>query len=436
MPAALALALEIRALAVRRALVASTAAAGLVLAVVHPTYAIFLWIPFVGFLVVRALWEREDLRTGVARARRARRARRALHALAAPDRRRHALGLARRATSSSVRSSSTEASSSSDSDTSLQPRAGGVHPSRRRRDRGAAPHSARRLRGAATLGGVRRRRLARRARGDARAVPLHVAGRPRLDLAGPAGGRVPPVRLRLRGRDGRARAARRAAAAAARPRRGMFLQIVYPGDFDYVLRRARARRGSRGSRCSALRRRSSSGFMRRRPALESGAALAAAALPHSRSSAVGSLDWKRPDPPEIATLSPGSSTPSATRSRPGRSSTRITETSFRLAAFAPVYIAVAPPGHVADTEENRPYERARDARRFLRTGDLSIPRGYGAEYVVVDGLRSKLELDLPGGLLRTTGSRSTGSSRRLAPAAAAGRLDPEEVAWPRGRGSR
>ena len=71
------------------------------------------------------------------------------------------------------------------------------------------------------------------------------------------------------------------------------------------------------------------------------------------------------------------------------------ETSFRLAAFAPVYIASAPPGHVADTEKNSPYERASDARRFLRTGDLSIPRGYGAEYVVLDRLRTKLVLDLP-----------------------------------------
>jgi hypothetical protein len=71
------------------------------------------------------------------------------------------------------------------------------------------------------------------------------------------------------------------------------------------------------------------------------------------------------------------------------------ETSFRLAAFAPVYIASAPPGHVADTEKNSPYERARDARRFLRTGDLSIPRGYGAEYIVLDRLRTTLELDLP-----------------------------------------
>ena len=54
LPAALALAL---AYVERpgRGLLASVAAAGLVLGVVHPTYAIFLWLPFGGFLVVRAL---------------------------------------------------------------------------------------------------------------------------------------------------------------------------------------------------------------------------------------------------------------------------------------------------------------------------------------------------------------------------------------------
>ena len=62
-PAALALALSALH-APTRGLFASTAAAGLVLAVVHPTYAIFLWIPFVGFLLVRALWTRQDLRPG------------------------------------------------------------------------------------------------------------------------------------------------------------------------------------------------------------------------------------------------------------------------------------------------------------------------------------------------------------------------------------
>ncbi|HET6624703.1 MAG TPA: DUF6541 family protein, partial [Gaiellaceae bacterium] len=62
-PAALALALG----AVReptRGRLASTAAAAFVLAVVHPTYAIFLWIPFAGFLLVRLMWTREDVRAG------------------------------------------------------------------------------------------------------------------------------------------------------------------------------------------------------------------------------------------------------------------------------------------------------------------------------------------------------------------------------------
>jgi hypothetical protein len=109
----------------------------------------------------------------------------------------------------------------------------------------------------------------------------------------------------------------------------------------------------------------------------------------------GLLHWKQPATPELAKLSPG--LVEAVRRDVGRGIIVYSdpETSFRLAAFAPVYIAVAPPGHVADTPENRPYERARDARRFFRTGDLAIPRGYDAAYVVVDGLRSDLRLDLP-----------------------------------------
>jgi hypothetical protein len=64
------------------------------------------------------------------------------------------------------------------------------------------------------------------------------------------------------------------------------------------------------------------------------------------------------------------------------------ETSYRIAADAPVYVANAPPAHVADTRANRPYERQADARRFLRTGDLAIPRRYGATWLVVDARRA------------------------------------------------
>jgi hypothetical protein len=71
------------------------------------------------------------------------------------------------------------------------------------------------------------------------------------------------------------------------------------------------------------------------------------------------------------------------------------QTSYRIAAFAPVYVATAPPGHVADTKANRPYRRRRDARAFFRTGDLAIPRRYGATWLVVDRARSKLKLHLP-----------------------------------------
>jgi hypothetical protein len=60
------------------------------------------------------------------------------------------------------------------------------------------------------------------------------------------------------------------------------------------------------------------------------------------------------------------------------------ETSYRLAAFAPVYVAASPPAHVADTEDNHPYRRARDVTRFFRTGALAIPRSYDADWLVVD----------------------------------------------------
>jgi hypothetical protein len=72
-----------------------------------------------------------------------------------------------------------------------------------------------------------------------------------------------------------------------------------------------------------------------------------------------------------------------------------TETSFLVAAEAPVYLAAAPPPHVADTTPNHPYDRARDMHRFLRHGGLSIPRRYGAQWILLDRHRTRLHLRLP-----------------------------------------
>ncbi len=59
------------------------------------------------------------------------------------------------------------------------------------------------------------------------------------------------------------------------------------------------------------------------------------------------------------------------------------QTSYRIAAAAPVLIVAAPPEHVADTKQNRPYERAADVHAFYATGDLAIPRRYHARWLVV-----------------------------------------------------
>ena len=56
---------------------------------------------------------------------------------------------------------------------------------------------------------------------------------------------------------------------------------------------------------------------------------------------------------------------------------------------------VAPPGHVADTTKNRPYQRRDAWLRFDRTGDLSIPRGCQAQWLLIDRTRSKLRPRLP-----------------------------------------
>ena len=72
------------------------------------------------------------------------------------------------------------------------------------------------------------------------------------------------------------------------------------------------------------------------------------------------------------------------------------ESSYRIAAAAPVYICNAPPGHVADTKRNRPYVR-RDAVALgstapatSRSRSAAAPRGS-----LIDRDRSELRPALP-----------------------------------------
>ena len=107
----------------------------------------------------------------------------------------------------------------------------------------------------------------------------------------------------------------------------------------------------------------------------------------------GMREWREAPPPRVP-LTPGLR--EALSDLPeGTIAFSDLETSYRIAALAPVYVAAGPPAHVADTEDNRPYARRRDVVQFLRTGDLDIPRSYGAGWLVIDRQRSFLRPALP-----------------------------------------
>jgi hypothetical protein len=390
-PAALALALA----AMRThsfPLYLSAAAAAFALAVVHPTYAIFLWIPFAGFLVVRALWTRHDVRPGLA----------ALSALVVPAALFMLWLIPLAADTVSVSPDEDEVLRAfeqypgqldvrSPSSYSLAPevftRSGPVAvaallliP--------LAMFAARRRWAAFVVGGslaVLATMLiplvftaladlvsisqARRAAGFLPFAFAFAGGLGILSrLLWPW---LPPIALVA----------------------GAVLQWLYPGDFDYAFDDPGpawvvwfAVAGGVVALIAGI-------WWAARDAFEDTAGIAAA-LFLAPVVAVGLAKWDPVPPPPASTLSAGLIEALRTQVPPGVVVYSDQETSYRVAAYAPVYIAVAPPGHVASTEENRPFERAEDAREFLRTGDLAIPRRYGAGYLVVDRLRLRRDFDL------------------------------------------
>ena len=69
------------------------------------------------------------------------------------------------------------------------------------------------------------------------------------------------------------------------------------------------------------------------------------------------------------------------------------ETSYRITAYAPVYVASAPPAHVADTKANFPYGRRKATIRYFATGDIRIPERLLATWLVVD--KSRFHVRVP-----------------------------------------
>jgi hypothetical protein len=167
---------------------------------------------------------------------------------------------------------------------------------------------------------------------------------------------------------------------------GIVLQLAFPGDFGYrledggppVVAWIAALGGATALAFAALVR--WPGIAERRERI-AGLAAALFVLPVA---VHGIANWEPRPESEAHRLTPGL-VQALRESVPERSVVfSDLETSYRIGAMAPVYVAAAPPAHVADTEENRPYERSKDVNRFLASGDVAIPRRYGAGYVVID----------------------------------------------------
>jgi hypothetical protein len=176
-----------------------------------------------------------------------------------------------------------------------------------------------------------------------------------------------------------------AAAAVA----GVVLQFVYPGGFGAELPSAPSWPTwiAFGGGAAALV--GAATYLRRRdPADRSGLVSAVAVTAFAVPVAVhGFTHWTTAVTPDPYALTPGLVRYLNAHVRERSVVFSNLETSYRIAAFAPVYVAASPPAHVADTHANRPYARRRDVITFLRTGDVAIPRRYGATWLVIDRSR-------------------------------------------------
>ena len=178
---------------------------------------------------------------------------------------------------------------------------------------------------------------------------------------------------------------------------GLLLQAAYPGDFGYTFQGGGPALASWIAALGGAAALVAAPFVRRvvEPLERRGLITAvAAALFVAPVAAHAALDWSAREP-RGTELTPGLVRALEEYLPEGATVFSHVETSYRIAAFAPVYVAAAPPGHVADTHDNRPYARRRDVEQFFRTGDFHITSRYGAGWLVVNSSRSRLEIDKP-----------------------------------------
>jgi hypothetical protein len=168
---------------------------------------------------------------------------------------------------------------------------------------------------------------------------------------------------------------------------GIGLQLAYPGDFGSQLTTGGPSWATWIALFGALAAVAVGLVLGRR--IDSGGALAALAivlfcLPVA---VHGFRHWNAAERADKYALTPGLLT--ALREKVPKRSVVFSdmETSYRISAYAPVYVAAAPPAHVADTPANDPFGRRLAVIHYFLTANPKFLDRYDADWLVVDRSR-------------------------------------------------
>jgi len=167
---------------------------------------------------------------------------------------------------------------------------------------------------------------------------------------------------------------------------GLAIQRRWPGDFEYGLRHGGpalatwiALFGGAAALALVI-------LARWRPARENHRLGSAAVLAFVLPVAVhAAWHWSPRAPTDPQALSPRLVHALRTRVPKGAVVLAPLQVGYRVVADAPVYVVGLPVVHVADTKANAPYVRARAVRHWVATGDPRVPRRYGATWAIRDG---------------------------------------------------
>ena len=167
---------------------------------------------------------------------------------------------------------------------------------------------------------------------------------------------------------------------------GIVLQRLWPGDFAYGLKHAGPAAATWFALVGGAIALVAAAALRRRPVTERWGLGAAAVICFSVPVFVhGIWHWSPVQTVDPHALSPRLIHNLRTKVPKGAIVIAPLETSYRVAALAPVYVVAAPVTHVAATTANRPYQRANDVQNWVVSNKPAIARRYGATWAIRGG---------------------------------------------------